>query len=371
VTATIFWLSLAGLVIIWIGYPVAMIILAGLKRRGPAPESAISIPPRVSLIIASRESRSEITARVEDAVQHRRPDLPFEIVVGLDVRGGEAPDRFGALEPGVRFVRGDEPGGKACALNAAVRSATGEVLVFTDTFQRFDADTIDRLIKALEDRRFGAVSGALHLPEGTGSGRLLRAYWTLERSLRTAEAVIHSAIGLSGSVSAIRREAWIPLPSGLILDDLYLPMRMVLDGWRIGFEPAAVAHERRPPDPAKEYLRKTRTLTGVLQLCVWLPGVLNPAKNPVWAQFVLHKLARFLTPFLLVTTAVSAALQVQSRFAPWQRIVFLGVLLVPLAMPGRVGAALRGTVRLGFLLQWATLKALWNARDGRWEVWTR
>lgn len=371
VTALILWASLTGLVTIWIGYPVAMIALARLRRHDPIAESRATVPARISLIIASREHRDYISTRLEDALRLRDHDSAFEIVIGLDPRGGEEPERFGATRPGVTFVRGDEPGGKAATLNASVRAASGDVLVFTDTFQRFDPDTIDRLTHALGDSRLGAVSGALHLPETSGGGRLIHAYWKMERSLRAAEAAIHSTVGLTGSVSAVRREAWRPLPAGLILDDLYLPMRLVLDGWRIGFEPGAIAHESRRADPAREYLRKTRTLTGVLQLCAWLPGVLDPRRNPIWIQFILHKLSRFLTPFLLLAAGASALLLLRSRIAPWHLVLLLATILVALGMPGRLGASLRGAFKLGIMLQWATLAALWNARRRRWEVWTR
>ena len=40
-----------------------------------------------------------------------------------------------------------------------------------------------------------------------------------------------------------------------------------------------------------------RTLTGVIQVCAWLPGVLNPLRNRIWLQFVFHKLLRLLTPY--------------------------------------------------------------------------
>jgi len=42
----------------------------------------------------------------------------------------------------VRYVRGDEPGGKAATLNAGVRAASGDIIVFTDTSQRFHPGAI-------------------------------------------------------------------------------------------------------------------------------------------------------------------------------------------------------------------------------------
>ena len=75
----------------------------------------------------------------------------------------------------------------------------------------------------------GAASGRLELAAGANAPSLpLRLYWSLERWLRRREADVHSAVGVTGAIYAMRRELWTPLPAGLILDDLYVPMRLVL-----------------------------------------------------------------------------------------------------------------------------------------------
>src|SRR5207249_9229592 len=61
----------------------------------------------------------------------------------------------------VRFVWGDEPGGKAATLNAGVRAASGDIVMFTDTSQRFHPEAIGRLADALREQGVGAVSGNL------------------------------------------------------------------------------------------------------------------------------------------------------------------------------------------------------------------
>jgi hypothetical protein len=134
-----------------------------------------------------------------------------------------------------------------------VRAATGEVLVFADTHQRFDEGTIPELLRGLDDARVGIVSGALQLPESAPG--VVRRYWLYERTLRRNEALVHSAIGVTGAVYAMRRALWRPLPQSLILDDVYTPMRLILEGHRVGFAPRATARETRAPSPGQEYSR--------------------------------------------------------------------------------------------------------------------
>jgi hypothetical protein len=60
-----------------------------------------------------------------------------------------------------------------------------------------------------------------------------------------------------------------------------------------------------------EFGRKTRTLAGNYQLLLLEPRLLVPLVNPVWLQFLSHKLARLVVPYalcgLLVTSAILAA----------------------------------------------------------------
>ena len=63
-------------------------------------------------------------------------------------------------------------------------------------------------------------------------------------------------LGATGAIYALRRSLWRPLPPGTILDDVLAPMRAVLAGHRVVFEPAARAFDytvarRRRREPAE------------------------------------------------------------------------------------------------------------------------
>ncbi len=87
----------------------------------------------------------------------------------------------------------------------------------------------------------------------------MKRYWMVGRWMCRCEARIHSSVGATGAVYAIRRSLWIPLPAGLLLDDVYSPMQIVLQGRRIGFADDAVAVEMRTPDAGQEYRRTWKT----------------------------------------------------------------------------------------------------------------
>ncbi|MGQ0766678.1 MAG: glycosyltransferase [Gemmatimonadota bacterium] len=355
---------LAILLLIWVGYPVIVQALAWAVSRplgGPSGDL-----PRVTFVLATRAGSEAYLSRVRNAFDTDYPGELLDAVVGLD---DGSTDRSGTSER-LTVVRGDDPGGKATALNAAVRAARGEILVFSDVAQVFVRSTIPRLVDELRrEPALGAVSGLLEVGRG-GSGGLMTMYWKWERRLRRNEARLHSTVGVTGAVYAMRRNCWRPLPAGLILDDVYGPMRVVLDGARVGFRADAIATDDRTFDVHQEFSRKVRTLTGVIQLCAWLPATLNPLRNPVWLQFLFHKLLRLATPYLVLVTVVAWVIALVAR-VPRESAVTLGALLPVAALLLLASRKLRNTLRMGLAMQLAVVRATVNGVRGNWDVWTR
>jgi cellulose synthase/poly-beta-1,6-N-acetylglucosamine synthase-like glycosyltransferase len=346
--------------------------LGGLRRkRGSAGAGAA---PTVSVTIASSDDADAIRARVADVLATTYPAELIEVIVALDAARGKATSAdLQGLDPRVTVIVGDAPGGKAASLNAAVRHGRHELLVFTDTAQRFEHDAIPALVSQLQDPRLGAVSGMLELPGARGTRNLAERYWRYERWLRLWEARVDSSVGVTGAIYAMRRQLWRPLPAGLILDDLYVPMRLVLDGWRIGFTDLARAHDMRRFGPGQEYRRKVRTLTGVIQACAWLPGILNPLRNRIWVQFVFHKLLRLLTPYFAALVVASALWLGMTALvaAPMggEILIGAGAALVLLCLVPHVRRVLRAQLAWGLAMQSSIVVATVNGVRGRWDVW--
>lgn len=356
------------LLLTWAVYPLVMRGLASLTTE---PSSAApSIWPKVTAVVATREEPSLVEARVRDLLAADYPPERLDVVVAIDASRGLAPANHPAASSRVTVVRGDAPGGKAAALNAAVRSATGDMLVFTDTHQRFDAGAVRALVVALADGKFGVVSGQLELPEGRHRSPV-EHYWRLERRLRDDEARLGSAIGVSGSIYAMRRDLWSPLPAGLILDDLYVPMRLILAGHRVGFTSRARAFDARRTDTEQEFRRKVRTLTGNFQLCAWLPGILVPWRNPVWAQFLLHKLLRLLTPWLVLSSILGLLGLAISSWG-WGVLLYpIGACVIVLVIAELLGVrrTILAYARWLLTMQAAVVVATLNGLTARWDVW--
>jgi cellulose synthase/poly-beta-1,6-N-acetylglucosamine synthase-like glycosyltransferase len=364
--------SLFCIVAVWGLYPALIGVIAALLRRdGDSAGARPAALPRVTAIVATRADAMAVRERVNDLLQSEYPESLLDVVVAYDARATETlPMWTGAGRERVRIVRGDAPGGKASALNAGVRAARGDVLVFADSGQRFGANAIALLTQAVMRTGVGAASGRLELARGARAPSLpLRWYWSLERWLRGREARVHSAVGVTGAIYAMRRSLWTPLPAGLILDDLYVPMQLVLSRHRVDFVDAARAYETRDTTDANEYRRKVRTLTGVLQLCAWLPATLVPVRNPVWAQFVSHKLLRLLTPYWVLVCVVWAVAALEQRVGAAWLLAGAAAFAALLQLRSKPFRVLRSAVVSTVLIQVATVRATANGARGRWDVW--
>lgn len=358
----------AGLLAVWVLYPVAMGLLAA--ARPPTEVPSLVDWPHVSIVVATREPEAAVQIRIHNLLETDYPADRIEIVVAWD-RAVRRPSIAVPEDVRLRTVPGDEPGGKAASLNAAMRAVTSEFVVFADTYQMYNGQTIPNLIAALHRRGVGAVTGGYEVASGTGKAVAL--YWSYERWLRRAEARVHSSVGATGAVYALNRALWKPLPPGLILDDVYTPMKVVLSGLRVAVADDALALETRTPTPRQEYGRKVRTLTGVMQLCAWLPTVLIPVHNPIWAQFMFHKVLRLLTPYFVLGVGVWTMVRIATWMTPFTlaalTVIGAGCALWLAMSRGRAGTRLRRMLVDAVLIQVAVIVAGFNGLRGQWQVW--
>lgn len=317
----LFWTSAFVIIYSYLGYPLLLAAWARLARRAQrkAPIDGTRDWPSISVILAARNEATRLPARITNLLELNYTGRR-EIIVVLDGSTDGSVDALAGFGSKVRVLE-VPAGGKPLALNAGVEAATGDFLVFADARQQFCPDALLELVANFADDRVGGVTGELMLDcEGTESpestiGDGVGLYWKYEKWLRRSESAVWSTLGATGAIYALRRRLWTPLPADTLLDDVLAPMRAVLAGYRIVFEERALAFDRTSPDAAAESRRKTRTLAGNYQILAQEPRILLPFVNPVWLQYVSHKIGRLLVPWALVGTLVaSAALAPSSWF---------------------------------------------------------
>jgi cellulose synthase/poly-beta-1,6-N-acetylglucosamine synthase-like glycosyltransferase len=119
-------------------------------------------------------------------------------------------------------------------------------------------------------------------------------------------------LGATGALYAIRKELFPTLPNDLLLDDVYIPMKIVERGYRAIFDKKAKVYDKVFANPKEEFLRRVRTLAGNYQLFFYLGSLFNPLKGKISWQFFSHKFLRLTVPFLLIAIFIINALLLDS-----------------------------------------------------------
>jgi cellulose synthase/poly-beta-1,6-N-acetylglucosamine synthase-like glycosyltransferase len=370
----LFWISALIAGYVYVGYPCLLAVWARIADRRPR---ATPFPdghwPSIAIIIAARNEAHRLPARVANLLEQDYPG-PREIVVVSDGSADSPAAALASFGPAVRLIE-VPAGGKPLALNAGVAASTAEVLVFADARQRFAPGSLAALVSNLADPSVGGATGELVLDcerqaADTTVGEGIGLYWKYEKSMRRNESRIWSTLGATGAIYALRRACWTPLPAATLLDDVLEPMRAVLNGCRIVFEERAIAYDRASVDAAAESRRKTRTLAGNYQILAQEPRLLLPFVNPVWFQYMSHKVGRLVVPWALLGLFVASL-----ALAP-ENVLFALVLagqgvFYGLAIAGAMFQARERFARIAFtfvMMNFSAIAGLAALRRGR-EVW--
>ena len=304
----LFWICSAAVLYPYVLYPTAIAVMARLRGR---PVHAVGrFEGSVSVVLAAYNEEVLIVRRLSELISLLAASgREGEIVVVSDGSTDKTP-LFARSVPSerVRVLELALHVGKAEALTAACAAARGDIVVFADVRQRWAPDALENLLQKFTDPEVGGVSGDLRLDAGSGLTSGVGLYWRFEKWLRRTESLLHSTVGVTGAISAVRRELFRPIPSGVTLDDVYWPLRVAMQGYRVVHEEKAVAFDRLPRKAGDEFRRKLRTLSGNFQLLTQLPAALLPWRNPIWFQFLAHKIMRLVVPWALLGMLIVSVL---------------------------------------------------------------
>ena len=300
--SALFLLSVSFCVYTLFGYPILLGLLARWRVR---PVRKAAWPASVSVILPVHNGEQWLAAKLESILALDYPAELLEILLVLD----GATDRTRAIAAGflgrANLKILDLPhGGKAAALNAALKHASGEILFLTDVRQQLDPRSLANLVACFADPAVGVASGELVIRKGAGpEEESVGLYWKYEKWIRKQLSRLDSVMGATGCIYAMRRRLARPLPAGTLNDDMYLPLGAFFQGYRVIFDESALAYDY-PTQLTSEFRRKVRTLAGVYQVIGQYPALLGPA-NRMWIHFFSHKFARLIMPWAMIVAALS------------------------------------------------------------------
>jgi glycosyltransferase involved in cell wall biosynthesis len=294
--AIVFWASAALALYVYAGYPVLLLILTAVVRHPPR---KAPVEPTVSLLVAAYNEAGVIGEKVRNALALDYPAGQLEVAIASDgsVDGTAAIAReAGAGDPRVRVFDYPVNRGKIVALNDTVPHLRGEILAFSDASSILAPDSLRQLAAHFADPAVGAVSGVYKVrkKEEAELGSQESFYWKYETFLKAQEAAASSTLGAHGSLYAIRRKLY-PFPaSGTINDDYVIPLRILQKGYRVSYEPAAIAYEEA--HEMGGFARRVRIMAGNIQQIGEVRDLLWPFRPLPLFFFLSHKIGRLIVP---------------------------------------------------------------------------
>lgn len=321
-------------------YPLVLsaLVTAGLGDD-PGPTGDL---PSVALVIAAYNEEGVIGEKIENSLELDYPDDRLEIVVFSDASTDGTDEIVRSYaDRGVSLLRIEGRVGKTECQNRAVEVTDGEVIVFSDANSMYEPDAIRRLVAGF-DEGVGCVAGELQYRDSSEvEGESI--YWRYESKIKQLESAFHSTVTGNGSIYAVHRSSYVPLPEDAI-SDFAEPLAIVDEGGRIKYEPDAVAWEDTGTSVGEELGRRSRIVTRSWHTVASYGHLLNPLAYPIFSfQLWSHKVLRWLTPVFLAAILVSTVGLAVTSASPLVLVV-LGAQLICYGLAG-TGAVLDRTGR--------------------------
>lgn len=318
--------SLALLIYVYIGYPCVLAGL-GMGRRYQIPPD---FSPSVSLFIPAHNESQVIADKIRNSFELEYPPKALEIVVVSDGSTDGTPEI--AQEAGadrIRVWRSPTRAGKSALINRFGPSCRGEIIVFTDANAMFLPDAVKNLARHFVDPAVGCVVGRLrYVDQRTAVAKGEGLYFKYESLLKRLESRLGTVVAATGSIYAIRRRLLTEFAPD-VANDFAHPILVAARGYKVVFEPEAVALEKATARPDEEFRRKARIVTRGLTAFAryWRKGHML---RGLWGFcFVSHKLLRwFGWVYMTVVLVASIALYdtgIAYKGLVWAQGLFYGL----------------------------------------------
>ena len=296
-----FWAVGAVLFGVYFGYPLYLYLHARLR---PSPVKAAPITPSVTVLICAHNEEAVIGPKVENTLSQ---DYPGELEV-LVVSDGSS-DRTNEILEGygtrIRTALLPENRGKTAGISESIHLATGDIVVFTDANVRLADDAVRLLVQSFADESVGCVCGQLTYVNSSESATAENhgIYWKYEEFIKRQESRTGSVSGADGSIFAIRRLLFEPLPP-ICIDDFATSMLILAAGWRVVFDERAKAYEKSSTTLGEDLHRRRRISNRLSTTERVLAEQLKSMSTGSRVRFWLHKRLRWQTMQLMLLILV-------------------------------------------------------------------
>jgi glycosyltransferase involved in cell wall biosynthesis len=364
--------SILSVLYSYFGYPLSLYLIGVFVKKEVKKENRY---PEVTMIVTAHNEEKRLREKIENTLALSYPKEKLQVLIASD-GSTDGTNRIaqGYRESGIELLDMPQRGGKENAQKEALKSARGEVIVFTDVATMLEASGIERIVSNFADPSVGCVSSEDRLIGRNGKPGGEGFYVRYEMMLRRLESKVNSLVGLSGSFFAARKSVCSDF-SGDMQSDFRTVLNSVKMGLRGISDPEAIGKYLDVSDRNREFERKVRTVLRGLTVFFHNLEFLNILKYGFFSyQYFCHKLLRWLVPFFLAI-ALAANLFLAPTSGMYAFFLLGQLAFYGIAVWGWTGGRARGRVAMlpfYFLAVNASIVVAWSrfVRRQRVVMWT-
>lgn len=317
----LFWFSIGIIFYSYIGYGILLYLMVKIKRVIKREKNLkyIKHQPTVSFIVPCYNEASILTGKIENIFALNYPKDKLQIIFITD-GSTDGSEKITGAYANIITLHQNKRQGKSAAENRSVKSASGDIIVFSDANTFLPSEALNHLVCHYSNPNVGAVSGEKKIQQETNenaSGAGEGIYWKYESLLKKLDAELLTVVGAAGELISFRKHLFEELEEDTILDDFILSLRIAEKGYQVMYEPNATAIETASSNTKEELKRKIRICAGGWQAMIRLSSLLNFFKHPLLTfQYVSHRVLRWsLAPLaLLVLIPLNIILAKENSF---------------------------------------------------------
>jgi len=315
----VLYISIIFLAWTFIGFPVFLVVFSPLLKKHHFLNQAFF--PKVTMVIMSYNEEKTIAKKIENSLEIDYPKDKLEIFVVDSASTDKTQSivnkvikEFYKKNPKdkriLKLIAQPKREGKASGINYGKERASGEIIIITDGNAMMNKMAIKNIVRHFDDPKVGGVCGRFEARDlhGTSTGEGGSIYWRIERMLRSGESNLDSCIHMSGEVTAFRASVVKEVDTTQLSEDFDMAVSIRKKGFRIIYEPYAIAYEPAPTNIEDLKTQKKRIVIGTLQVLFKHKNMLFNPKYGWYGVITLtsHKLFQLLTPFALLFVFASS-----------------------------------------------------------------
>ncbi len=343
------------IILLYLFYPFWLMFIASGKPLNEKETEEINC---VSVILLSFNGKQYLNEKIAFLIRELSWFKCYELIIIDDNSKDGSVELLENLSntDHIKILYNSKQEGIPFSMNLGVANAKYEYVIFCDQRQELSTDILKKIVDPLKYKNVGAVSGCISYLDKTKKSSFLRKH---ENFLKLKESNAGSLIGVYGPFYAIKKHCYSLIPEYIILDDLYLSLRILKSKQIEIREDCQITDDNF--SLLYDYKRTRRYLYGLLQI-LKERSIINDLNYKQRTMLIWHKYLRLIIPSLLflcyfsLGIAVTSGIEFVIAFSAGTTITLLSILPARFMFQFR----LKNLIRMNILYFMAFLDILIN-----------